>query len=125
MASILIVDDSLDSRAFCGLIVEMHNISVEQAKDVDEAFEILATGFKPDVVLIDLIMPGRRPEELVKRIKDDRGRASTKVVVMSALPEVKARALKMGADTSMHKPFTMPKFVDALGLHALSSAAIA
>jgi len=122
MASILIVDDSLDSRAFCGLIVEMHNISVEQAKDVDEAFAILATGFKPDVVLIDLIMPGRRPEELVKRIKDDRALARTKVVVMSALPEVKARALKMGADTSVHKPFSMPKFVDALGLHSLSSA---
>jgi CheY-like chemotaxis protein len=120
MASILIVDDSMDSRAFCGLIVEMHNISVQPAKDVDEALALLDEGFKPDVVLVDLIMPGRRPEELVKRIREDKTLSATKVVVMSALPEVKSRAKKMGADTSVHKPFTMPKFVDALGLQDLA-----
>jgi DNA-binding response OmpR family regulator len=122
MASILIVDDSLDSREFCGLIVEMHNVSVKQAKDVDEAISILNEGWKPDVVLVDLIMPGRHPGDLIKRVKGDKSLSGTKVVVMSALPEVKIRARKMGADSSVHKPFSMPIFVDALGLKGLAHA---
>jgi len=122
MSSILIVDDSLDSREFCGLIVEMHNIPVKQAGNVDEALKILEEGFTPDVVLVDLMMPGRRPEELVKFIKATPRLAHSKVVVMSALPEVKNRARKMGADTSVHKPFTMPNFVSALGLQTLTAA---
>ena len=122
MASILIVDDSMDSREFCGLIVEMHNISVRQAKDVDQAMSILDEGFIPDVVLVDLIMPGPHPSVLIDRVREDKNLLDTKIVVMSALPEVKNKAMKMGADTSVHKPFTMPKFVDALDLKRLESA---
>lgn len=122
MPAILIVDDSLDSREFCGLIVEMHNVSVRQAKDVSEAMGLLDEGFKPDVVLVDLIMPGPHPHELIKRVKEDPALAHTRVVVMSALPEVKRAAKKLGADVSMHKPFSMPLFVDALGLKGLAQA---
>ncbi|MGZ3722855.1 MAG: response regulator, partial [Bdellovibrionales bacterium] len=118
---ILIVDDSTDSREFCGLIVEMHNIKVRQAKDVSEAMTILDEGWKPDVVLVDLIMPGRHPSELIKRVKADKSLQATKIVVMSALPQVKNTAKKMGADNSVHKPFSMPNFVAALGLKNLTA----
>lgn len=122
MPSILIVDDSLDSREFCGLIVEMHNVSVRQAQDVPEAMEILDQGFKPDVVLVDLIMPGPHPHLLIKRVKEDETLQNTKVVMMSATPDVNDVARSLGADEGVHKPFPLPAFVDALGLKGLAHA---
>lgn len=113
---ILIVDDSEDSRAYCEMIADMFAAGVVKARNVEEAMSILGTGIQPEYVLLDLIMPGRRPEELVSRVKADEKLSGTKVVVMSALKGVTQKSKKMGADAAMKKPFTMDRFVNVLGL---------
>lgn len=118
--SILIVDDSEDNRAYCEMMAEMYQADVIKARNVDEAMAILATGVQPSAVLLDLIMPGRRPEELISRVRADEKLTGTKVVVMSALRQVKEKSKKMGADAAMKKPFTMDRFVKTLGLAKIS-----
>ncbi|MBX3020327.1 MAG: response regulator [Bdellovibrionales bacterium] len=113
MSSMLIVDDSPDNRSFCELIAQMFNFSpVAVASDADEAIALIEKGFKPTVVLLDLIMPGSDPEELVKAIRAKPELDETEVVLMSAIREVSKVARTMGADDAIRKPFAMEKLVD-------------
>ncbi len=61
-------------------------------------------------------MPGRHPGELITRVKKDQRLQKTKVVLMSALHNVRAKVGKLGADAAMKKPFTMDQFVRVAGL---------
>ncbi len=121
MAKMLIVDDCEDNRAFCELIAQMFSIEVKQAQDVDEAFTILAEGFYPRVILLDLIMPGRTPEELVEYVKSRAELRDTKIVLTSALRELRLMAEKMGADDALLKPYNMPEFMDSFRKYSLSA----
>ncbi len=49
--SILIVDDSEDSRSYCEIIADMYSAKVIKARDVEEAMGLLAKGVKPDVMM--------------------------------------------------------------------------
>lgn len=112
-SSMLIVDDSPDNRSFCELIAQMFNFEpVMVAEDADQAIRILGEGFKPDVVLLDLIMPGSDPEELIKTVRARDDLKETSVVLMSAIREVSKVAQSMGADDAIRKPFAMEKLVD-------------
>lgn len=113
MAKMLIVDDCEDNRAFCELIAHLFNIEVKLASSVDEAFSILEEGYDPRVILLDLVMPGRAPEELVQFVKSAPHMKDTKIVLSSALRELRVIAANMGADDVLSKPYNMPDFVDS------------
>jgi CheY-like chemotaxis protein len=119
MAKMLIVDDCEDNRAFCELIAHMFSIDVKLASTVDEAFEILGSGYVPGVILLDLVMPGRPPEELVAHIKATPSFSETKIVLTSALRELRVIAASMGADGALKKPYNMPDFVDSFRKYSL------
>jgi len=108
------VDDSPDNRSFCELIAQMFNFEpVKLACDADEAIKLIEGGFKPSVILLDLIMPGSDPEVLVKLVRSKPDLQETSIVLMSAIREVKRTALNMGADGSLRKPFAMDKLADS------------
>lgn len=113
MAKMLIVDDCEDNRAFCELIAHLFQIEVKLASSVDEAFEILEQGYDPRVILLDLVMPGRAPEELVQFVRNSPELKDTKIVLSSALRELRVIAANMGADDVLKKPYNMPDFVDS------------
>lgn len=113
MAKMLIVDDSADNRDFCELIAKMYNVEVKQAADVDEALAILQTGYTPGVILLDLMMPGRQPDDLVDYVKQKPRLAHTKVILTSAVRDLGLIAKDMGADESLRKPYNMREFVDS------------
>ena len=119
MAKMLIVDDCEDNRAFCELIAHMFNIEVKQASDVDEAFKILDEGYTPRVILLDLVMPGRAPEDLVTFVKTHPRMTQTKIVLTSALRELRQMAATMGADDALKKPYNLPDFVDSFRKYSL------
>lgn len=120
MSKVLIVDDSTDSRAFCELIASMLNVKVEKADCVDQAIMALDAGLQPDLILLDLMMPGRAPGELVKRVKEDPTLSGTRIVIMSAMREIHEMATAMGADDAMMKPLDMAKFADQLRPYSMA-----
>lgn len=122
LAHVLIVDDSADSRAFCEMIAQTFNVRIRKARSVDEALALIDEGLKPEYILLDLVMPGLLPEELVRRVKGDPALSSTKVILMSSLKEVGAQAARLGADGSLRKPFTVTRFVRELGLDKMGFA---
>jgi len=113
MNSMLIVDDCADNREFCRLIAEVLKFEVKLAANVDEAFEILYGGFVPRVILLDFMMPGRLPDELVKYVKQKPELAQTKVILTSAVRDVRTVAQDMGADQFLRKPYDINEFVES------------
>lgn len=121
MARLLIVDDSADTRDFCELIARLFQIRVEQALNADDAVERLSRGPVPDLVLLDLMMPGQSPEQFMSWLKGQPRLSGIQVVVISALREVGQRAREMGAAGALRKPFDMAAFVNILRRHAMNS----
>lgn len=109
MRKILIVDDSQDSRLFCEMIAQMMNIEAELAASANVALAKLRSGYQPDLVLTDLIMPGTDPKELIDYIGEHL--PDTKVILMSALSDVGLCATDMGADAAILKPLNVPALV--------------
>ncbi|HZV50357.1 MAG TPA: response regulator transcription factor [Candidatus Dormibacteraeota bacterium] len=84
-----------------------------------------AAGWRPDVVLLDLGLPGMDGFELLRRLRERDRRAA--VVVISVMPgeRDKVRALDLGADDYVVKPFGMAELLARIRAALRRQAAIA
>jgi len=105
--SILIVDDEEDIRINLTAALSAEGYDVHCADGGVAAEEILRTG-QPDLVMLDIMMPGLDGYELCRRIKEE-GSKSPAVVFASALRKTrnKVEGLDLGADDYITKPFNM------------------
>ena len=114
MASVLIVDDAIFTRMTIKRMLEAkgHSMVGEAATGV-EAIEKFAE-LKPDVVILDITMPGMNGVEALKRIKILDPEA--KVVICSAvgLQNIIAQAIELGAEEFIIKPFDAEQLVAAV-----------
>lgn len=102
---ILIVDDDpLAQMAYAGLL-DQEPYVIETAPDGHRALEVLAQD-PPDVVLLDIMMPGIDGIEVCRRIKAARAPSFIPVVLITALtdPQVMATGAEAGADDFLTKP---------------------
>lgn len=116
---VLIVDDD---RAVVGFLKELleggsHAVQVEIADNGFEAGRKVHL-FRPDVVLLDLMMPGIRGTEVCRLIKQIPGQAEVRVIAMSGYltPENEAELLAAGAETCLAKPIDTARLLQLLGL---------
>jgi CheY-like chemotaxis protein len=82
MASVLIVDDSSDVRETLGDLLELEGFSVRRAANGKQALAAVARGRLPDVILLDLVMPGLSGEGVLRALGSTPGRG-VPVVVMT------------------------------------------
>lgn len=68
--SVLVIDDSYVNRQLMKTILDDEFKEVIEAGDGTEALEILASGTKPDLVILDLMMPVMDGIETLKRIRE-------------------------------------------------------
>jgi len=116
---VLIVDDD---RAVVGFLRELleggeHPTVVETAFDGFDAGRKVHA-FSPDVVLLDLMMPGIRGTEVCRQIKQIPGLASVRVLAMSGYlsAENEAELLAAGAECCLAKPIDTTRLLKLLGL---------
>lgn len=76
---VMVVDDEKDIRETMKNILEPEGYDVVTAKNGDEALKKLKNGKKPDLILLDIMMPGTPAREVVKRIKN------TKIIFVSVV----------------------------------------
>ena len=100
---LLIVDDE---QKICTLLSEYFRFKGYDIRSVNRGEEAIALvqAFRPDVILLDILMPGISGIDTLKRIKQID--PSIKVIMLSAadLEDVVQGALKLGADSYMCKP---------------------
>lgn len=121
---LLVVDDNLEGVIairdyFCtiGYVVGI-------AQDGPTALEQIAQTL-PDVILLDLIMPGMDGLEVCRRLKIDPRTADTGVLLMTAYDELGLRldGLRSGGDDYITKPFSMEELTLRVALQVRATAA--
>jgi two-component system alkaline phosphatase synthesis response regulator PhoP len=105
---ILIVDDELDALTALKRALEADNYNVVEAADGLSAIEKVKTE-KPDVVLLDLMMPEMDGIEACKHLKSDPKYKHIPIIMLTAKGEIdnKIEGIEMGADDYVTKPFNL------------------
>ena len=106
MPNILIIDDDAHINDIVSKALQANGYTVSKAYSGTEALMLLSQS-KPDLVLLDLMLPGLSGEELLPRIKD------IPVIVVSAKTDVtnKVSLLMGGAADYLTKPFDMEELL--------------
>jgi DNA-binding response OmpR family regulator len=111
--TILVVDDDPVIQNLLALNFEMEGYSVATASDGAEALDSIAAR-RPDVVVLDVMMPKVDGIEVVRRMKADATTAAVPVLLLSARAQAKdvSEGLEAGADAYMTKPFDPADLLD-------------
>lgn len=86
--TILVVDDEPDSLTFIGTVLRDSGARVVEARDGDEALE-LARSERPDMVTLDISMPGKDGGEVFEEMRGDPVLKSIPVCIVSGQPELR------------------------------------
>ena len=104
-ATVLVVDDDPAMRHYIRSLLELDSYRVESAANGLEAVALVSTGLAPDVVLLDVNMPGIDGLETLRRLLQIR--PGLKVIMCSGAPDPR-KALEAfigGAQEFLTKPF--------------------
>lgn len=103
--TILIVDDTEENL---DILVEAlsDDYGISVAMDGETALEILEEEM-PDIILLDIIMPGMDGYDVCKKIKENKETADIPIIFLTAITEIesKARGFELGAVDYITKPF--------------------
>lgn len=111
---VLIVDDEPDIRTFLQDMLEIKGFRCESADSGPAALAKLAS-LEPDLVLLDIMMPGMSGIEALRHIRERSG-AGPAIVMISCLthPNTTLRALDEGADHFVVKPFRVNELLETI-----------
>ena len=106
MARVLIVDDNELFRRVNAEFLKMDGHEILMARDGQETLDIVRTE-QPDILLLDIMMPGMDGYEVCRQIKADPAAQDTLVVMLTAVSESERfRSFQAGADEHVTKPIT-------------------
>jgi DNA-binding response OmpR family regulator len=113
--SVLVIEDDDDIRSLVTFRLERAGVAVHQASDGESGLAAVAA-IRPDVVLLDWMMPGIDGLEVCRRLRADPDTAALPIVLLTARArEVDVeRGLAAGADAYVAKPFSQPELLDAV-----------
>ena len=119
MTTVLVVDDEAPIRLLCRVNLEAEGMTVLEASDGDSGLAT-ARAESPDVVLLDVMMPGRNGWEVAEELLADERTREVPIVFLTARAELRdqARGLELGGVDYITKPFNpvelAPLVVDLL-----------
>jgi two-component system, cell cycle response regulator DivK len=102
--TILLIEDETNTREMIHNALSSAGYVVVDAHEGEQAFE-LASGLLPDLILMDVYLPGIDGWDLLGLLKADRETEHIPVVMFTAAPEPE-RAYQMGAALVLKKPLT-------------------
>lgn len=104
-AKILLVDDEPGMLRYIKTLLEVDDYAVETATTGEEAIERFEKGLQPDLVLLDVLMPGIDGLQTLERLRQMQPHA--KIVMLSCVSDTRkvVQAMKLGAQDYLTKPF--------------------
>jgi adenylate cyclase len=102
---VLVVDDEEQNRTLLRDSLEVHHYEIDEAEDGQQALEKIAER-PPDVILLDVMMPGMDGFEVCRQVKKNPKTASIPVLMVTALSERQERltGVAAGANDFLNKP---------------------
>jgi CheY-like chemotaxis protein len=115
MPRVLVVEDEPENRLLLHVILSTEGYQVEEAEDGRAALESVQRA-RPDVVLLDVMMPGMNGYAVLERLRSDPATESIPVVMLTALAQGgnMQRAVEMGAQGYVTKPFEPAELIQTL-----------
>jgi DNA-binding response OmpR family regulator len=112
---ILTIDDDPEFRLLMSTQLQSRNITVVGAADGIQAI-IKARGKQPDVILLDLGLPGGDGFLILERLKANKLLSTVPVIILTArdLKEVEEKAFRAGAAASFQKPVNIESLLTVI-----------
>ncbi len=116
--TIMLVDDSVDNLTLLSEILKPQ-YDILTATDGLKALQLLQTSKRPDLILLDIIMPGMDGFEVCRRLKDNHQTAEIPVIFITGLIEREQiiRGFETGAQDYVTKPFYPPELLARVKTH--------
>jgi two-component system cell cycle response regulator DivK len=110
-ARILIVEDNEKNLKLARDVLLQSGFETAEARTAEEALELVASG-APDLILMDIELPGMDGFEAVRRLKADPATAATPVCALTAfaMNDDREHCLRAGFDGYLSKPITVAEF---------------
>ena len=110
---VLVVDDDERLREFVRVNLEMDGYSVREATNAEEGLAALEEE-PPDVILLDVMMPGMDGWEMLRRVQERHGVGAIPVIMFSGTVDEEAeRATEHGAQAFIGKPFDPQQLIES------------
>lgn len=105
--TVLLCDDEEVLRSLVRATLDDDGYSILEARDGDESLE-LARSAHPDLIVLDMMMPGRSGLDVLQELRKDPELGNTPVVMLTARARQSDRdaAVAAGADRYLSKPFS-------------------
>ncbi len=112
---IFVVDDAEGVRSYLTALLEARGYAVDSAEDGRRALELLDAGAAPDLVILDVMMPGQDGLETLREIKERH--PALPVVMLSVVGTASSivEAMQLGAADYLNKPFDEAELDRVLG----------
>ena len=111
-SKILIVDDEPNIVIALDFLMRRHGFDVRVARNGEEALAAVAD-FRPDVVLLDVMMPAKDGYQVAQKIRANPELKGTKIVMLTAKgrdTEI-SKGMAVGADAYVTKPFSTRELI--------------
>src|SRR5438045_1443764 len=104
-ANILLVDDEPGMHRYIKTLLEVDDYKVETASTGEEALERVNKGLQPDLVRLDVLMPGIDGLQTLEQLRQLR--PGVKVIMLSCVSDTRkvVQAIRLGAHDYLTKPF--------------------
>ncbi len=110
---VLIVDDEPNIVISLEFLMKREGFAVAVARDGEEGLAAIRAG-RPDLVVLDVMMPRRNGYEVLAAVRADPALAGVRILMLTAKgrPAESEKGLELGADAYMPKPFSTRELVD-------------
>jgi DNA-binding response OmpR family regulator len=116
MNKILVVDDDLDILSLVQMILSMNNFTVEAISRWEDVYATVEE-FKPDLVLLDVMLGGADGRDICKNLHLEKETKNIPVVLFSANPEMGKYIKECMAQDFLSKPFEMSHLLETVRTH--------
>ena len=115
ISKVLVVDDSKTELMFMTDLLQKNGFSVKTAENADDAFRRLAED-KPDLILMDVVMPGQNGFQLTRAIARDPQYAAIPIILCTSKNQETDRVwgMRQGAKAYITKPFSETELADMI-----------
>ncbi len=110
---VLVVDDDLPIRNLMQNLLKEFRFQPVTAGSGEEALAAVRAR-RPDVVLLDLHMPGMSGEETLAALRGETGLETTPVVLLTGEPVSDSQLVSLGVWAAIQKPFDLPKLIELI-----------
>ncbi|MEM7116107.1 MAG: response regulator [Chloroflexota bacterium] len=122
---VLVVDDEADTRNLFRFTLEYGGFTVREAIDGEDALAQIENG-RPDVVLLDVMMPRLDGYEVCKRLRQQAETADLPIIMVSAKSQAEAieTGLALGATDYLTKPVALETLINSVRAAVQQTASV-